>query len=157
VDDADLGVLRSLYEQWAAQQSGPLLRNERWWRRNKLGEGADDSGRRPDAYYWRDAEGSPRAYLIYQLEQAQGGQSEPKERLVVWDWAALDPQALRALLLFLRNHDSQADEVVITVPERMRFRALFDDPRFKVETYAELMLRLVDVEAALQARSYASE
>jgi len=157
VDDADLGVLRRLYEEWAAQQSGPMLRNERWWRLNRLGEGAAGANRLPDAYYWLNAEGTPRAYVTYQIEQTQSGQSEQKRRLVVWDWVALDPQALRALLVFLRNHDSQVDEVQITVPERMRFRALFDDPRFQVETYAELMLRLVDVAAALQARAYAPE
>jgi predicted acetyltransferase len=157
VDDADLGVLRSLYEDWAAHQNGPFLRNEGWWRLQKLGEGAEDPSRRPDAYYWRNAEGVPRAYVIYQLEQMQGGRSEWDRRMVVWDWVALDFQALRALLLFLRNHDSQAEEVRITVPESMRFRALFDDPDFKVETYAELMLRLVDVAAALEARSYPAE
>jgi len=156
VDNASLRILSSLYEKWAAQQNGPVLRDERWWRLHKLGEsGGGDS--RPDAYYWSNPEGIPRAYVIYQFEKLQSGHSDWERRLVVWDWVALDPEALKALLVFLRNHDSQADEIQITVPERIRFRALFDDPRFKVETYAEVMLRLVDVATALQARSYPEE
>ena len=152
VDEAALAVLRGLYDAWAAHQNAPLVRDERWWRQRKLSEGQE---RRPDAYYWRDAAGTPRAYVIYQFEPIAANEWE--RRLVVWDWVALDPEALRALLGFLRNHDSQAGEVRITVPERLRFRALFDDPSFKVDTHAELMLRLVDVAAALQARPYAGD
>ena len=152
VDDAELAVLRGLYDAWAARQNAPLARDERWWRHRKLSEGQE---RRPDAYYWRDATGTPGAYIIYQLEPIVA--NEWDRRMVVWDWVARDPEALRALLGFLRNHDSQATEVRITVPEQIRFRALFDDPSFKVETYAEVMLRLVDVAAALQARPYAAD
>jgi predicted acetyltransferase len=151
VAEADVATLMEIYDAWVVGRNGPMARDARWWRMQKLGVGRE---RRPDAYIWRDATGQPRAYVIYAFENLT---SEWHRRLQVWDWAALDATALRALLQFLRHHDSQAAEVRIAVPEATRFLALFDDPEFKVEVEAGLMLRLVDVPAALAARPYPPE
>lgn len=148
VSEDDLAALMGVYDAWVVGQNGPIVRDARWWRNQKLAVGRD---KRPDAYLWRDADGQPRAYVIYAFENLS---SEWHRRLQVWDWAALDAPALRALLQFLRNHDSQAAEVRIAVPAATRFLALFDNPEFKVEVDAGLMLRLVDVPAALTARLY---
>ena len=151
VADDDLAALMGVYDAWVVGQNGPMARDARWWRMQKLAVGRD---KRPDAYVWRDAAGTPRAYVIYAFENLT---SEWHRRVQVWDWAALDAEALHALLLFLRQHDSQAAEVRIAVPEATRFLALFDNPEFKVEIEAGLMLRLVDVPAALTARRYPPE
>jgi predicted acetyltransferase len=151
ISEDDLATLMGLYDAWVVGQNGPMVRNARWWRLQKLAVGRD---RRPDVYIWRDGAGRPRAYVVYAFENLS---SEWHRRLQVWDWAALDATAFRALLQFLRNHDSQAAEVRIAVPEATRFLALFDNPEFKVETEAGLMLRLVDVPAALAARLYPPE
>lgn len=148
VTDEDVAALMGVYDAWVVGRNGPMVRDARWWRMQKLAVGRDH---RPDAYLWRDATGEPRAYVIYAFENLT---SEWHRRLQVWDWAALDPAALRAVLQFLRNHDSQAAEVRLAVPESTRFLALFDNPEFKVEVEAGLMLRLVDVPAALAARRY---
>jgi predicted acetyltransferase len=148
IADDTLAALMGVYDAWVVGRNGPMVRDARWWRLHKLAVGRE---RRPDAYLWRDAAGHPRAYVIYAFENLT---SEWHRRLQVWDWAALDPEALRTLLQFLRNHDSQAAEVRMAVPESTRFLALFSDPEFKVEVEAGLMLRLVDVPAALAARRY---
>ncbi len=148
VTEEDLAALMSIYDAWVVGRNGPMNRDARWWRNNKLAVGRD---KRPDAYLWRDATGQPRAYVIYSFAPLS---HEWDRRLEVWNWAALDAPAFLALLQFLRQHDSQAREVRITVPEATRFLALFDDPEFKVEVEAGLMLRLVDVPAALAARRY---
>jgi predicted acetyltransferase len=145
--DADLAILRGIYDAWVVGRNGPMSRDERWWRM-KLMEGQT---KRPDVYYWRDPAGQPRAYISYMFETLDTPWSR---RLVVRDMAALDTTALRAVLTFLRYHDSQAKEIRIRLPESLRLLSLFDDPEFTVEVEAGLMLRLVDVGPALTARRY---
>jgi predicted acetyltransferase len=145
--DADLGILRDLYNAWVVGRSGPLGRDERWWRM-RLREGMNQ---RPDVYYWRDPAGRPRAYLIYSFETLENRWTR---RLHVRELVALDMAALQAALIFLRYHDSQAKEVRLRLPEDLRFLSLLDDPEFTVEVEAGVMLRLVDVAAALAARRY---
>jgi predicted acetyltransferase len=149
VSDDDVATLMEIYNAWAAAgRTGPVVRDTRWWRLNKLREG---SPKRPDLYYWRDPAGQPRAYVNYSFVDL----STPWERrLQVGDMAALDIPAFQAVLGFLRNHDSQAKEVKMFLPEDIRLAALLDDPEFTIEVQAGFMLRLVDVAAALAARRY---
>ena len=145
---ADLAVLRGIYDTWAIGRHGPMVRDEDWWRHAKLREGEE---KRPDVYYWRNAAGAPRAYVLYSFETLE---NEWTRRMHVWEMTALDAEALRAVLAFLRNHDSQARETRVRVPPDLPLPALLDDPEFPGEIEAGLMLRLVDVPAALAARRY---
>jgi predicted acetyltransferase len=147
MSDADLAILRGIYDTWVVGRSGAIARDERWWRM-KLREGMD---KRPDVYYWRDPAGRPRAYIMYTFETLE---NQWTRRLHVRDVVALDMAALRAVLTFLRHHDSQAKEIRLRLPEDLRFLALLDDPEFTVEVEAGVMLRVVDVVAALAARRY---
>jgi predicted acetyltransferase len=148
VSDENLAALMGVYNRWCVGRTGPLARDEHFWRRGKLQQGAEQ---RPDVYLWRNDEGAPRAYVIYAFEELQ---NQWVRRLVVWDQAALDTQAFKALLGFLRNHDSQAKEVGLWLPSDLPFLPLFDDPEFETKVEPGFMLRLVDVGNALSARSY---
>ena len=145
--DADLAILRGIYDAWVVGRSGPIVRDERWWRM-RLREGMS---KRPDVYVWRDPAGRPRAYIMYSFETLE---SQWSRRLQVRELVALDMAALQAALIFLRYHDSQAKEVRLRLPEDQRFLALLDDPEFPVEVEAGVMLRVVDVAPALAARRY---
>jgi predicted acetyltransferase len=143
VSDADLGVLMGIYDAWATGRSGPLVRDAAHWRRRKLSRPAN-------IYYWRDPSGEPRAYVMYTFKE-----TAPWTRQVqIREMIALDGTALRAVFGFLRNHDSQAQEVVVDQPEAGRLLALLEDPRVKVEVDPGFMLRILDVPAALEARRY---
>ncbi|HEX6605887.1 MAG TPA: sterol carrier protein domain-containing protein, partial [Chloroflexia bacterium] len=113
------------------------------WRRRKVSRPAN-------IYYWRDPAGAPRAYVIYTFKE-----TAPWTRQVqIREMMALDGTALRAVFGFLRNHDSQAQEITVDQPEAGRLLALLDDPRIKVEVDPGFMLRILDVPAALEARRY---
>ncbi|HMA37407.1 MAG TPA: GNAT family N-acetyltransferase, partial [Chloroflexia bacterium] len=142
VSDADLAVLMQIYDAWAPGRNGALVRDAVWWRTRKITP-------RSNIYYWRDPAGTPRALVSYTFKELR-----PWERQLQASFVAPDPAALRAVLGFLRNHDSQAKEVVVNLPEDDRLLALLDDPRIKAEVDPGFMLRLVDVPAALAARGY---
>jgi predicted acetyltransferase len=144
----DLEVLMGIYDAWCVGRSGPLVRDENWWKRGKLQEGAEQL---PDVYFWRDPSGRPGAYLIYSFEEIPNAW---KRHLIVWELTAIDGPALRACMGFLRNHDSQATEVHVGLPADLHVLALLDDPEFHVELEANFMLRLVDVAPALAAKRY---
>ncbi len=143
--EADLGVLMGIYDAWAPRYNGMLARDVVWWRGRKLDPQAN-------LFCWRNPAGEPCAYVRYTFKET--GQWERRLEAQV---VALDPAAWRAALGFLRNHDSQAQEVRLTLPEDSRLLALLDDPRFKIEIDPGFMLRINDVVAALQARGYTPE
>lgn len=144
VADADLAVLLSVYDAWVVGRYGAMPRDATWWRDRKFGPNIN-------LYYWRDAEGTPRAIVQYRFEPI--GEWERKLHTTVF---ALDSLALRAALGFLRNHDSQAAQIVLTAPEDLRLLAVLDDPRIQAEVDPGFMLQIVDIPAALSARGYAA-
>jgi len=145
LSDADLGVLMGIYDAWAPRYNGMLARDTVWWRGRKLDPQAH-------LFYWRNPAGEPRAYVRYTFKELA-----PWERRLEAQVVALDPAAWRAVLGFLRNHDSQAQEISLTLPEDSRLLAVLDDPRFKIEIDPGFMLRINDVVGALQARGYAPQ
>ncbi|MDQ2808046.1 MAG: GNAT family N-acetyltransferase [Chloroflexota bacterium] len=145
LSEADLNVLMGIYDAWAPRYNGMLARDAVWWRGRKLDP-------RDNLFYWRDPAGKPRAYVRYTFKE-----TGPWQRRLEAQVVALDPAAWQAVLGFLRNHDSQAQEVTLNLPEDSRLLALLDDPRFKIEIDPGFMLRINDVAAALQARGYAPE
>ncbi len=145
ISDADLGVLMGIYDAWVPRYNGMLARDSVWWRGRKLEPQAN-------LFYWRNPAGEPRAYVRYTFKELA-----PWERRLEAQVVALDRAAWQATLGFLRNHDSQAGEISLTLPEDSRILALLDDPRFKIEIDPGFMLRINDVAGALEARGYAPE
>jgi predicted acetyltransferase len=145
ISDADLGILAAIYDAWAPRYSGMLVRDAQWWRGHVLARPAH-------WFYWRNPAGEPRAYVRYTFHE-----TAPWVRRLDATVVALDPEAWQATLGFLRNHDSQAQDVHLTLPEDSRLLALLADPRFKMEIDPGFMLRINDVAGALEARGYAAE
>ena len=145
ISDADLGILMGIYDAWAPRYNGMLARDMAWWRGHKL-----DS--QINLFYWRDPAGKPRAYVRYKFKEIALWERRLEAQVV-----ALDAAAWQAVLGFLRNHDSQAQEIRLNLPEDSRLLAVLDDPRFKIEIDPGFMLRINDVAGALQARGYAPE
>src|SRR6476661_7911410 len=144
IAEADRAILRSLYEQWAQRRNGLVARDDQWWR-------ATLSGPTQNVFLWLDPAGEPRAYLRYSFKST----GEWERQLIVREMVALDLPAQRAVWAFIRNHDSQASEVVVREAEDSRLLAMLDDPRVKITLDPGFMLRMVDVAAALSARKYA--
>ncbi|MDB4868386.1 MAG: family N-acetyltransferase [Cohnella sp.] len=120
-----------MYEKFASQYNGPLVRDPEWWERkvfSKPGKAA--------VYY--DREGQAEGYLLYQVA----------DRIIkVHEWVALTGEASAGIWNFVGNHDSMADQLTVTMPEDDPLPFLLPEPRLKQEVNAYFMSRIVDVEA----------
>ncbi|MEV7296677.1 GNAT family N-acetyltransferase [Streptomyces microflavus] len=162
VDGADIRKYGpELHARLAALRPGTVSRRERWW---KLQTGAAPS---PAHHRWtepfyvirRDADGAVDGLMVYGTDDKWGEGNQPLNTATVRDLIALTPAAERALWHFVCSVDW-----ITTV--RSGYRApddllplLLPDPRAaRTVTHSDfLWLRLLDVERALEARSYERE
>ena len=93
-------------------------------------------------YGVRNAEGALEGYASFQLEDNQ---------LRCRDFFYLNHAAKRKLLHFFYRHNSQVSAVRITVPEGDTLPMLLGDAYVPVRATAGMMVRVVDVPAALDA------
>ncbi|MFI7238794.1 GNAT family N-acetyltransferase [Streptomyces cyaneofuscatus] len=162
VDGADVRKYGpELHARLAALRPGVVSRSERWW---KLQTGAaalpaHEKWTEPFYVIHRDADGEVDGLMVYGTDDKWGDAKQPLNTATVRDLIALTPAAERALWHFLCSVDW-----ITTV--RSGYRApddllpqLLPDPRAaRTVTYADwLWLRLLDVERALEARSYERE
>jgi predicted acetyltransferase len=160
VDGTDVRKLGpELHRRLAAAQHGVVDRDERWWQVNT-------GAVRMPAFPWtepfyavyRSADGTVEGLLTYVADEKWGDGKQPLNTATVRDLIALTPGAERALWHFVCSVDW-----ITTV--RTGYRApddllphLLPDPRAaRVVTHADfLWLRLLDVPAALESRTYAT-
>ncbi|WP_148415175.1 enhanced intracellular survival protein Eis [Haloferax sp. KTX1] len=130
----------------AAATADLAVNRSEGWIRHRLFRGWDDD---PFVYGW-ERDGDLRGYVVYDVT----GDWESRT-LTVAELVAVDADARAQLLRFLRDHDSQVDEVVLS-SEHASTRLIDDltDPRAAtVEIKPGPMVRIVDVSAALEAVS----
>lgn len=132
--DKDAALIGPVYEKWAARFNGTLSRDSDWWEKRIFGR------RKGHIVVFRDPHGEPTGYLQYKVENRE---------FTVFEWVTLNRDADLAMWRFIGNHDSMIDRVVILVPERDRFPARTDNPRFKQEIEPYFMARIVDAAAFL--------
>ncbi|MFC7202481.1 enhanced intracellular survival protein Eis [Haloferax namakaokahaiae] len=118
---------------------------EGWWRYRVFRGWESD----PYVYGW-ERDGELRGNLIFRIEGDWDSRSMTVVALV-----AVDSEARGHLLRFLRDHDSQVDEITIgREHESTRLIDDLPDPRAAtVEIKPGPMVRIVDVQAALEAVS----
>ncbi|MCG8348680.1 MAG: GNAT family N-acetyltransferase [Chloroflexales bacterium] len=138
--------LQQIYAGALRGRFGPVVRDETWWQRDVLRGWGNETYY---AYIWRDSDGVGRAYLIYQLSPY----GQPERRLTCREIVALDPEARSQLFVFLRNYDSQCDEVLFRAPADAPVNMLMIEP-LRCEIEPHFMLRLIDVGVALETFPY---
>lgn len=127
----DYELLSRLYEAYASQYNGSLVRSDLWWKYRI-------SKRKPGqtvVYY--DAFGEAQGYVIYQVKNS---------RLTVHEFIYLNESARAALWSFISQHDSMIKELTITVPSDDQLPFLLANPRIKQEVVPYFMARIVDAE-----------
>jgi len=137
----DWELFNRVYDRYARQYNGTLVRDESWWRhsvfRQKKGEAA--------VYYGED--GDPRGYVLYNV----------KNRLMdIQELVFLDDSARRGLWRFIANHDSMCDKVTLTAPADDDLPYLLPDPRIGQETVPYFMARIVDFPAFVGHYTFAA-
>ena len=142
-------ALNELYEQYASDRNCLIFRPEDWWRRRVFGWEHEIA----DAAVWEDGEGRPRGYVVYYTRVAQPPDRPwPQSRLWVRELVTQDAEAYVALVNYLLSHDIH-DRIEWSVSADEPILSLLDDPhRVHIEAWSSLMLRIVDVAAALRMR-----
>ena len=153
-----LDLFPEVYERIGRERPGMLARTRGWWERNRLAdpEHARD-GASPLFHALLELDGRPEAYAAYRVK-SEWNVNVPAGEVRVREAMATSPRATRALWRFLFNIDL-APRVKAHVSDPAVPLALMvtDVRRLRLTLGDGLWLRLVDADAALGARSFASD
>jgi predicted acetyltransferase len=150
------GVLPAIWDRYRRRQPGEVSRSKGWWARRLR----DDPLFRPAgggprfAVVWEDGEG----YVTYRVAQ-RWDDGLPRHTLIVEDLVAASPQVRAGLWQFCFGVDLVGTVRAFNQPLDDPLRWSLVDPR-RLRTTAVndlLWVNVLDVEAALSARAYASE
>jgi predicted acetyltransferase len=150
-------LVAPIYERVAAVTPGMFARTSTWWQARAL---ADPEWRRQGGGELQcvvlELDGRPAAYALYRLNLSfeQGIQTGA---VVVGEAMGDSPEATRALWRYLLDIDWMARVRAALLPVDHPLRLLLAEPRrLRFSLRDGLWVRLVDVGAALTARSYAA-
>ncbi|MEB3220936.1 MAG: GNAT family N-acetyltransferase [Candidatus Sericytochromatia bacterium] len=146
-----MAAMRNLYEAQAQFANGWLERSDWYWSRIFREAPEQGAGNRVYAYLL-ERETSPEGYLIYSQPEV----GARRYRLKLHDWVATTPAARRRILCFLADHRSMADAAELYGGPTDPLLLGRDAPLAPTCANHPWMLRIVDVQAALEQRGYAA-
>jgi predicted acetyltransferase len=150
------GVLPGIWDRYRRRQPGEVSRSQGWWVRRLR----DDPLFRPAgagprfAVVWEDGEG----YVTYRVAQLWDN-GLPRHTVIVEDLVATSPQVRAGLWQFCFGVDLVGTIRALNQPLDDPLRWSLVDPR-RLRTIAVndlLWVKVLDVEAALSARTYGSD
>jgi predicted acetyltransferase len=147
-----------IYDRVRAETPGMFRRSEDWWKLYRL---ADPEHRRrgagPKFHALLELDGQPEAYASYRVKQ-NWDEGFPQSRLMVGEAVGTSPRATRELWRFLFGVDLVGRVQAWPLPPDNPLFLLTKEPkRLRLSTGDGLWLRILDIERALSARSYATE
>lgn len=150
-------LLPPIYERVRPTRAGMLSRSADWWREERLSDRWDRPGAGPRFHAVLELDGADEGYAIYKVEQkGERGIADGTVRVV--EVIAASTRAERELWRFLFSIDlTSAVDVRIADPAAPLFWSVADPRRLRVRYTDGIWLRLVDVDAALRARSWAAD
>lgn len=143
MEELDADRLAAVRLAAAARSNGLPVRNEAMWTMALRADGADS-----DIYVVPGPDGAAG------LEGYAAVKPRVGRRLPVADVCVLTPRAARAVLALVAGHRSQVDEVVWRGGPQDPLVHAAHDARIAVDGWEQWMLRIVNVERALEARGY---
>ena len=156
--DEALEAFPPLWDELARRRPGMILRSPEWWEDRTISDPADRrAAAGPSASRCSSSDGEPAGYAIYRHHFGfESGSSTSK--LVVVEAVAAEPDAMAAVWRFLLDIDWTATITASLVPpDHPLFFLLRQPRRMKYRMGDGLWVRLVDVGAALAARTYADD
>ncbi len=144
-DPEDTDELNAVYEAFVKEYTSACERDKKYWKMILTPPKTDRH-----VYLWRNSKGDPRGYYIYHNEKKPD--SEWEYKMVTREWAALDGEARLGIFRFLRDHDSQINEVSLRTAPGVPVRPYMNDPRCKYDLEPGFMGRIVDVKQAFEAK-----
>lgn len=151
VDDATIDLLAGLHDR--AQQTAAIHRPEGWWR---LREQQRAAARVPQYVVVHSTDGVDDGYAAYHPEDTEHWFTSSERTITVTDLVALSPSARVGLWRHLLSLDLVDVVVLESLPLDDPLPLALVDRRAATSSGPrdETWLRLVDVEAALRARTY---
>lgn len=148
----------TIYDRVREQTPGMFARSTDWWEHHTLPD--DEEHRRgagPMFCAVLEIDGRDEAYALYRVKPSWS-EGIPRGRLIVKEAMAVSPSAAREIWRFLFGIDLVDRVEAWFLPADFPIYLMMLEPRRLRYTYGDsLWLRLVDVRAALSARSYAME
>jgi predicted acetyltransferase len=155
--DEAADLLPGVYDRIRAQTPGMFARSQTWWQTSTLADPEHArQGAGPLFCAVLELDGEPEAYALYRLK-SNWEEGVPKSALRIREVMATSPVAVREIWRFLFGVDLVARvETWGLPPDYPLFLMLTEPRRLRMTLGDALWLRLVDLEAALAARSYAA-
>jgi predicted acetyltransferase len=146
-----------LYEQQAARRAGMMSRSHDWWEIRRL---ADHPTRRqggPKQLAVLELDGEPAGYAIYKVTQEwTGGSSSGSVEIL--EAVTPTPEATRELWRWLLDHDWTSRFTAELLPlDHPLYLLLAEARRMQLRVGDGVWLRLIDIPAAMAARSFAAD
>lgn len=146
---ADAAAIEATYRESAAAADGSIERSEFFWRRVRVWQGEPTQG------FVFDAAAGIEGYVFYLKRPPGQPPSGPGYYTIsLVDFACRTPAAGRALLTFLADHFSQADYACWRGPPVDPLLLHLRECSARPALREYWMLRIVHVQAALEARGY---
>jgi predicted acetyltransferase len=125
----DWQLLDKLYQAYAQQFNGTLIRDDEWWKRSVIQKSSTT------AIYYNEA-GVAKGYIQYKVKNKE---------MNVDELVFLDESARKGLWKFIADHDSMMDKVVLKAPVDDQLAYILSNPRIKQEIAPYFMARIVDL------------
>jgi predicted acetyltransferase len=147
-----------VYDRVRPETPGMFARSEDWWKLYRL---ADPEHRRrgagPKFHALLELDGKPEAYASYRVKQ-NWDEGFPQSKLMVAEAVGTSPRATRELWRFLFGVDLVGRvQAWPLAPDNPLFLLTKELKRLRLSIGDGLWLRILDVERALAARSYAAD
>ncbi|MEB3197005.1 MAG: GNAT family N-acetyltransferase [Candidatus Sericytochromatia bacterium] len=146
---AGMSAMRQLYEAHAQRTDGWLERSDWYWARIFRELPQEGAGKRLYSFLLEGGQG-PEGYLIYSQPQVPG--HPPMIR--VRDWVAVTAAARRRLLGFFREQRATCAVAELLAGPQEPVMLMRDRAHSAIAQTHPWMLRLIDVQGALEARGY---
>jgi predicted acetyltransferase len=147
-------VLPPLYERIRGTRTGMLVRSEEWWREQRLQEFSVPPGAGKRFYAVLELDGADEGYAVYRHDGNWEGDF-PAGTVRVGEALATSLRATREIWRFLFSIDLTTKvRCGFLDPAAPLFLGVRDPRRLQIGLRDGLWLRLVDVDAALRARSW---
>jgi predicted acetyltransferase len=132
-------VLSAIYERYAKQFSGMLVRDAAWWK-------TVVSDMQVAVYY--DESESAKGFMLYIIKDS---------KMTVEEFIPLNAEARVGLWNFICQHDSMVEKVKLITHEQEPLFFSLHEPRVESDVKPYFMVRIVDVEEFLQKFSFKLE
>ena len=146
----DWQTLRTVYDRYAPSANGSFQREEYWWKTFVA-----DSPWHPDTdvVVWQNETGVDEGYAVYQQPTRPGPSYENRQAVEVRELIATSRDAYLNLWAYFGRHDIHESVTIVAAPHEPVFAMVADSERLEVKQGYAVLLRVVDFEAAMQARS----